>query len=92
VPATHAEEREKRETVGMSDESTKWMTTREVCEYLRCSRSTLYRLRTVGHLPSSSLRAGGALRFLRADVDRYLMGNRSSLDESISDVVSNILK
>lgn len=72
-----------------------WMTAQEVCDYIKCSRSTLYRMRVGGRLASCPLSPGGSLRFMRSDVNRYLKNNATGFrddGESMSDVVSDVLR
>ena len=50
------------------------LTSREVCQELRISASTLSRIVAAGELVC--LRIGGQLRFTRADLESYLQGAR----------------
>ncbi len=45
-------------------------TVNELCESLRISRSTVYRLLRNGDLPA--VRVSGCIRFRREDVDRFI--------------------
>lgn len=47
------------------------MTVVEVAEYVRVSRQTVYRWRSVGEGPPW-IKAGGAVRYRREDVDAWL--------------------
>ncbi len=52
----------------------RYLTEREACRYVRCSRFTLYRLRKKGLLPYSYL--GNSIRYKIDDLDAYMEANR----------------
>lgn len=57
-------------------EKDKLMTLQEVCNYLKISRFTVYRLIKQGRLPS--FKVGGQWRFRRGEVDKYLLAKIQS--------------
>ncbi|MCL4266934.1 MAG: helix-turn-helix domain-containing protein [Anaerolineae bacterium] len=57
------------------------MTVREVCDYLRLSESTIYRLVQEGKLPGRKV--GGAWRFSRKGLDEWL--RERPLEGTVSD-------
>ena len=46
------------------------MTIREVAEYLKLTDKTAYRLAAEGKIPG--FKVGGAWRFLKADIDKWI--------------------
>ena len=51
----------------------------EVAEHLRLGVSTVYQLVREGRLPAS--RVGGSIRFVRAEVEDFLVANRVAVDD-----------
>ena len=47
-----------------------WMTTEEVAQYLRVSKSVVYNLTSNGYLPYYKI--GGRNRFLRSEIDKLI--------------------
>jgi excisionase family DNA binding protein len=59
------------------------MTVREVSDYLRIGESTVYRLANEGKLPGRKI--GGAWRFSRKELDRWVAQPRRKKRKSVKD-------
>ncbi len=59
-----------------ADPNQEMMTVDEVAQYLRVSRSTVYRLLRDGEVPASKV--GGYWRFRRHVIDRWLSRNEAA--------------
>ena len=55
-------------------ETDKWLTLDEVAEYLKLSRTTLYRLAQDGEIPASKV--GSQWRFDREEIDEWMKNQR----------------
>lgn len=54
------------------------MTIKEVAEYLKLTEKTAYRLAAEGKIPG--FKVGGAWRFRRRDIDRWIEEQQGNLD------------
>lgn len=54
-------------------EDDKVMTTEEACEYLRTTKTTLFKMVRKGVIPSA--RVGNSFRFLKSELEDFLRGN-----------------
>ncbi len=72
--------------------NTDFMTSGELCQYLKISLSTVYKLSHRNVLPKYRP-AGRKIYFLKSDVDQYLTRNRiSSIDELNAEIDRDNLK
>ena len=53
-----------------------WLTAREAAEYLRLSRSQMYKLARLGEIPSHQPMPDGKLLFARSDLDAWVTKRR----------------
>ena len=53
---------------------TRWMTLRQVAEYLQLSQAKVYKLARTGHIPCSKI--GQQWRFDREEVDQWVSAQR----------------
>ena len=51
----------------------KVLTTEEACEYLRTTKTTLFKMVREGVIPSA--RVGNSFRFLKSELEDFLRGN-----------------
>lgn len=63
----------------MAEGPARLWTVPEVAEHLRLGVSTVYQLVREGRLPAS--RVGGSIRFVRAEVEDFLVANRVAVDD-----------
>ncbi len=67
-----------------------FLNTGETCEYLKISKSSLYKMTSKRKIPFTKPN-GGKMYFLKEDLDNWMLSNKSKSTEELENEVFNYL-